>query len=68
MAERKQINRSKVVEFLQPYSNKQEGDKMALDSLLAANLVRKGVAVYAFSEFAEELEETKIKKLKSKKQ
>ncbi len=47
---KKKINRSRVVEFLQPYSTKKAGEKIALDPLLASNLVNRGVAVYVSSD------------------
>lgn len=72
--ERKITNRA--VEFLQPYSNKQKGDKASLPLVLAASLVNKGIAVYAEGEQPKavvepvkvEPKEEKKPKEKSKKQ
>lgn len=46
MAKRERRNMNRVVEFLQPYSTKQEGEKLKCNIQLAASLVNKGVAKY----------------------
>jgi hypothetical protein len=65
MAKKERKNMNRVVEFLQPYSTKEVGETMALNMLLAARLVDKGVAKYTETE-VKEVSETEVKEVESK--
>ena len=40
------INKNRAVQFVQPFSNRLEGDVAVFSPVLAASLVSQGVAVY----------------------
>lgn len=63
MAKKERKNMNRVVEFLQPYSTKEVGETMALNMLLAARLVDKGVAKYTE---VKEVTKTEVKEVDSK--
>lgn len=71
MAKKERKNMNRVVEFLQPYSTKQQGEKLKCNIQLASALVSRGFAKYVVEvneiEVVEKNEvESKPKKTKKK--